>query len=377
MGAARAAFERSWMEMHGSGRVGDRTPRGGAFDFGFRRLRRSVQSTLRSSGNDRLGRRPAQNLGRAGTPAERVADRPLAASPAAAAMAGGDRLAFVALLRGADEEPQRNCSQQAEAGNVEFSRLCFRLHRAVWAALYGGVDLGQTPRNDGRRAAAIDRENPRNQPENQAHSGGSGVFHRRSDRLFSRGRIAFPDAGDVSRTPAQERRETARLAMDQAAVGGLVRPCHEVWRETEARHFGVRELPSLSGSQNAKTKMPENAFRRVARPRQSDANPRVVQEAVRHRNQFPANATSPHLHLHAQPAFAAVLPGDRLDAAERMGLDTSDPPCGRNRSENNPAPRMSSIQTHAGLDRSRNRRPNAQRHNTLRHLATMKRTWNY
>ncbi len=119
------------------------------------------------------------------------------------------------------------------------------------------------------------------------------------------------------------------------------------------------------------------AFRRLASAWFSHRNPRTLSQTLRHRNQLSPNAASAHLHLHAQSAFAAVFSGNRLDAPQRMGLDSSDTPCGRNRREDKTSPRMSAIQTHARLDRSRNRRPIPRWLNTLRRFTTINRTWNY
>lgn len=358
--------------MHRRGGVGDRASGSGTFDFGLGRVQRPRQGALRSGGDDRPGRRVTQDRACAGTPLERSTHRPTAASHAATTVAGGDRLAFVALLWTTNAQPQRNCTQQTETGDGEFSRLRLGLHRATWAALHAGVDLGAPPRDDGRRVAPLDRQNQGNRAENQVYSRGSGFFQRGGDRLFSAGRSALFDARDVPRPPRRQGHKTDRIAMDQATTGWLVFPFHEQWRQTEARYFGVRELSPLSGSQDEKTKKSETAFCGMACAWQSDGNPRTLPEAVRHRNQFSPDASGPHIHLHSQPSIAAVFHRNCLDITQRMGLDSSDPSCGRSRKENNPASGMSPIQAHARLDSTRNRRPIARRLNTLRRFTAVR-----
>ena len=84
-----------------------------------------------------------------------------------------------------------------------------------------------------------------------------------------------------------------------------------------------------------------------------------------------------NLHLHAQSSPAAVLSGRGVDSAEPLGVDSSDSPCRRIGRHPDTASGTAAIQTHARLDRPRNRRPISRRLNTLRRSAAVNQTWNY
>jgi hypothetical protein len=106
-------------------------------------------------------------------------------------------------------------------------------------------------------------------------------------------------------------------------------PPHHEKRKATGGGLDLRRLPQLSEGQEGQTEATEIAVRRVARAWLSDRDSRAVSPALRHRDQLSPDAAGTHLHLHARPSLAAVLPGRGVDAAKYLGMDSSDTPCRR------------------------------------------------
>src|SRR5690606_12988704 len=94
----------------------------------------------------------------------------------------------------------------------------------------------------------------------------------------------------------------------------------------------------------------EAAVRRLAGVRKAHRHSRALPAALRDRDQLPADATGPHLHLHARPPPAAVLPGRGPDPTQPVGLDSSDPLGGGCRRGPDAPSGTTALQTDARLD---------------------------
>jgi len=162
--------------------------------FGQCRLLRLGQSTVRSGGDDSLGRWLVQNTSGPGTAVERRHGRAAASTHASPKVECCYRLAPATLLRKAVPESQRILLRQAQTENDEVSRLRLGLHRGVWTALHLGLELGPPSRVDGPCAAAVGGKNPRNWPENQARAAGSDVFQWGSRCVSARRESPLRDA---------------------------------------------------------------------------------------------------------------------------------------------------------------------------------------
>lgn len=208
--------------MYCGGGVEYRAARGGALDLGFCGLSGSVGEPFRSSGDECLGRRPAQDALRAGMSLERGPDGRTAASDETAPMAGGNRLASGAVLRPAASKPQRNLLRQAAPRHEAISCLRFGMHCGPRSTLYIGPYLDPSSRTDGGRAESIGVADPQNWADNQAYSARSGILQRTCGGIFAAGKSAVFDARHVSRKASQETQESDWAAPDQAAAGGLV-----------------------------------------------------------------------------------------------------------------------------------------------------------
>ena len=374
--AGREAGQRSRLEMFRRDRVVHHTSRRSPLCFDCRRLPRFGESAVRSRRDDGLGRHVAQDVARFGAAIERRLDRAAAPTYAPPGVERRHRLALAALLRAAVPKPQRTLLWPAQAGNHEVSCLRLGLHRRVRTSLHVGVDLGATPRIDDARAAAHGGANPRNRPENQAFVAGSRVLQRSRRGVFAGGKTPVRDARGHSRTRAEKTPKADRPSLDQTPTGGLVSARDET-RNAAGEDFGLRGLPPASQPQGRQAAASEVVVRRMASAWFAHRNPRTVPFAVRHRNQFSPNAAGSHLHLHAQSSPAAVFSGRGVDLAEHLGMDSSDSPCRRiRRSPDSPLGTVA-IQTHARLDRPRNRRPISRWLNTLRHPSAINQTSNY
>ena len=126
-------------------------------DLGGGGLLRFGGRAFRSGGVQRVERWFAEDAEGARTAAERRTHGPPLARHAAAAVAGGHRLALGAVLWRAGHEQERVVLRRTAAGHLKVPCVCHGLHRRVRSALYAGVDLGPTSRNDRRGAAAVAR----------------------------------------------------------------------------------------------------------------------------------------------------------------------------------------------------------------------------
>ncbi len=329
----------------------------GPIDLGFRRLPRLGQCALGPGGDDRLGGRLAQNAFRAGMALEPGAGRLFAAALEQALVAGGDRLAFDAVLRRASPEPQRTVLRQAPPGDEAVSRLCVGLHSRSRPAVHAGFELGASARIERRGAAALAGQNSPIGPENQVRFVGSGVLQRVGGGVPPAAAAAVLDAGRDARAETQETSPSDRVALDQAAGRRLI-PAHDEKRQTPSHRVGVRRLPHAQEPQRRQAGPAEAVVRRLAGEGIAYRDARALPQAIRHRNQLPATAAGTDLHLHTPTSLAVAVRRGGVGAPQPVGLD---PPhaAGRRRPRQSHAPfGTPPLQTHVGLDRPRNTTPN-------------------
>ena len=373
---ASKASKGPWMEMYGGHGAEYRVACGIAMHLGIGSVPRFVRRSKRSSGDDGLGRWLAQNTQGLGTTFERILDVRIATPHAATQMANRHRLASVALLWTSAGQQERNLLRQTKARDQTVSCLRFGLHRGERSALYVGSDLGSTPRIDGYGVAEIGRQNSRNRLENQANAARPSVLQCARGGVLASRESAVRDAGDDSRTEAQEEAKGDGTAADQATIRGLVF-AHDEEQEEGSHHFGVRGIPTSSKPQRRQTSDTEVVVRCMASAWFPDRDPRAISQAFRYRDELSPNASGEDLHMHSESAPATVVCRNLADPSQSVGLDSPDAALRRYGQGLQSAPRTTTLETDAGLDCPGDRRPITRRFKALRRIATLGRTWNY
>ena len=220
MSAASKASKRSWVALYRRRCARDRPSCCGPVDFRFRRLLRSGQGAVRSSGHDGLGRRPAQNAPRVGTPSQRGPGRP----PAAPHATPGVAMAIDLHLDPYYGQPHRS-RNEIYYGQPKQGTTKFHAYASACIVEYGrrytlALTWVRRHESTGHGAAAIADPNTRNRPENKVFAAGSGVFQRGGDEIPAAGKPAVLDAREVrGATPKKGRKLTGLRAIQREPAG--------------------------------------------------------------------------------------------------------------------------------------------------------------
>src|SRR5205814_7225139 len=223
--------------------------------------------------------------------------------------------------RPAEQESKRDFLWQAEARDEKVSCLCYGLQRGAWATLHAGCELGAAARNDRHGLEASARPNRGIGPENTLFAAGSGVLQCARRGVSAKPQIALSDAGDVSRTPAEEEASAHRTALDQASGGGVVFP-HAQEPKAASDRSRLRRLPHAQKSKGRQAGAAEALVCRLARVGLAHRNPPSLSPAVWHRKQLPPNATGQDSYLHARSAPATAVRCRGPAASQSVGLDS-------------------------------------------------------
>ena len=244
-------------------------------------------------------------------------------------MAGGDRLAFAALLRAAAQKPQRNLPQPAEAGTAKFhayASACIVEYGRRYTLALTWVRRHESMVKVLRRLLARIREIGL---KIRCFLLDRAFFNVPVMQFLQEENLPFLMPVMFRGRHSKKRRKADRPALrsDSKPAGWYTHTMKN--RKQEVTFSVLRWIPRHRDRKDGKRVAAEIAVRRLARERHSHGDSRTLPPAFRHRNELSPDAAGADLHLHAQSASAAVLSGRGVDPAKHLGMDSSNPPCRR------------------------------------------------
>src|SRR4051812_26051515 len=271
-------------------------------------------------------RHPAR-LRRAATPAQRRPGRRSAPALAPPGAAPGRRPDPDPLPWPAAARPRRGLPLPGQGRDQPLPRLRHALCDPPRLPLHRGADGRQGRRTAGGGPQSTAPPGRRRRRPLPLVAAGSRLLQRGRDPLPPGGAAPVPDAGDL---PRPRPRRPARTERDQR----LLDPGEE-----RLRHLHAARCPRAAGPGVDLCEVPLLP-RPVAPPWQAAAGLRLlgagaavlrlgegdVSAAVRHRDDLSAVASGADPDHDARPGAAAVVRGDRLDPAERLGMVAPDGP---------------------------------------------------
>src|SRR5262249_40651952 len=196
--------------------------------------------------------RPLPPPRRAARAPPRRAGRPPPHGVAPPPPAFAHRPALDPLPRPAVPRPRGNLPQPSQERYQPFPRLCYRLCRPPWAAVYRGPDRrAQGRAAQGRHPTPAPAGGPRRPPAPTAPVG-SRLLQRGGDPLPPGGTVPVPDAGGLSRPLAQAAgRPQRQLRLPDLEDEWLVNLHPDRCQEADGNRVDLREVPQLPGAVEA------------------------------------------------------------------------------------------------------------------------------